>query len=418
MKYFRYFFVLVTGFFIFGLVGCAVDPEKDILAPKNEDSSTGHPIHAWLWAFDDDAGSVQVYHTVDKKAWASFPALMHPMMRTLEGGLINANLNHSIWMAKGNQIFSFTDGILDHGDHGHIVIPAVHQVLTAPGNASLVHKSRSTNGQLLAFADDARQEIVTIDNQKGTMHQIQQGSAHSAALLAGDYLITTAATSTDEKWARIIYTATGQVVGTLEIGQGAHGDAYYPAGNTAFIACSDGIYVIDVPGKSLKKKIAYTQPGRTNFFYHAPESNLAVGLHKTESGVSDRFLILDLANESLDYITIPNSRLTWNMSAGQFALAREGEIVVFSDLEAAKIYHVNLTTRSVVDLDAPGVACPIAVNYNGQQVWALSGRTICRIYVPENKIEDIITVQDGSDWILVTSYKSGAELFDNENHKF
>jgi len=412
-----YFFPLLI--LLAGLLShCAVDPEDDILAPDTNGSSESHPIHSWLWAFDSEAASCQVFHTEDLQMWATFSMDMHPMMRVFEAGLINANLNHTLWMAKGNQVFAFTNGILDHGDHGHIVLPLVHQTITLPEGANLVHHSRSYNGQKVAFADDARQQIVIVNVQDGAVSTIEHGSAHSAALLAGDYLVTTAATSTDEKWAKLIYLGNGQVDATLEIGAGAHGDSYYQQANTVFIACSDGIYVIDMNTKQVKKSIPYSEPGRTNFLYHVPGKRFAVGLHKTQSETSDKFILLDLANETLDYVTIPGAQLDWNIATGLFALAREGEVAVFADKMKSKIYQIELETRSVTPLDAPAAACPIAVSYDGAQVWALAGQSVSRIYIPENQIKDTLTVPSGTDWIWVTSYKTGAELFDNDKHEF
>jgi hypothetical protein len=350
--------------------------------------------------------------------WASFTAEMHPMMRVFEAGIINTNLNYSLWMAKGNQVFAFTDGILDHEDHGHIVLPIVHQTITLPDNANLVHHGRSYNGQKVAFADDAQQQVVVFNVQDGAVTTIGHGSAHSAAVLAGDYVITTAATSTGEKWANLIYIASGEVDTTLEIGAGAHGDAYYYPNNTVFIACSDGIYVIDVETKQVKKTIPYTEDGRTNFLYHTQGESFAVGLHKTESGTNDKLILLDLANETLDYITISGAQLAWNISSGLFALAREGGVAVFSDESQAKIYHVTLQTQEIITLDSPDAASPVAVSFDGAHIWALSGQTVSRIYVPDNNIEDTITAPTGTDWIWVTTYKTGAELFDNETHEF
>jgi hypothetical protein len=416
-KYRQYFFLLLI--LLAGFVNhCAVDPEDDILAPEMNDPGESHPIHAWLWAFDSKAASCRVFHTLDLQMWASFSMDMHPMMRVFEAGLINANLNHSLWMAKGNQIFAFANGILDHGDHGHIVLPLVHQTITLPEGANLVHHSRSYIGQKVAFADDAQQQVVVIDVQDGAVSTIEHGSAHSAALLAGDYLVTTAATPTGEKWAKLVYLSSGQVDTTLEIGAGAHGDVFYDQANTVFIACSDGLYVIDMNAKQVKNSIPYSEPGRTNFLYHTPGKGFAVGLHKTESGTSDKFMLLDLANETLEYITIPGAQLDWNNSTGLFALAREGGVAVFADKVNSKIYHIELTTRTITTLDAPAAACPVAVSFDGTQVWALAGQNVSRIYVPENNIKDTLTVPSGTDYIWVTSYKTGAELFDNDEHVF
>ncbi len=418
MRKFKFYFIPILALLVGLLSHCAVDPEDDLLAPETKEATGNHPIHGWLWTFDAGAASCQVFHTEDLKQWKTFSMDMHPMMRVFEAGLINANLNHSLWMAQGNQIYSFTNGILDHGDHGHIVLPLVHQTITLSENANLVHHSRSYDGQQVAFADDAQQKIVIINVQDGAVTTLGHGSAHSAALLSGDYLITTADTSTGEKWAKLIYRASGEVETMLEIGAGAHGDAYYQPTNTAFIACEDGIYVIDMNLKQLKKKIPYSAAGRTNFLYHATGEPLAVGLHKTESGASDQFMLLDLANETLTYITIPDAQLDWNLTAGLFALAREGGVAVFSDKLKTKIYHVTLETQEIITLDAPAAASPVAVSYDGTHIWALSGQKVSRIYVFENQVEDILTVPEGTDWIWVSTYKTGSELFDNEKHEF
>ncbi len=397
---------------------CAVDPEDDILAPENEEPTTKHTIAGWVWAYNSDDAVCNVYHTEDMQMWASFSAEMHPMIRVFEAGLINSNLNYSQWMAKGNQIYAFTDGILDHGDHGHIVLPLEHKTITLHENANLVHNSCSSNGQMVAFADDSQQSLHLINVQDGKVTTIEQGSAHSSVILAGDYVITTAATSTGEKWAKLVYISTGEVEKTLEIGAGAHGDVYYDQNNTAFIACDDGIYVVNVDEKKVEKRIPYGEEGRTNFLYHAPGEAYAVGLHKTDSGTSDKFILLDMASETLEYITIPNAQLDWNISLGLFALAREGRVAVFSDKSKAKIYHVTLETREIITLDSPNAASPVTVSYDGTHVWVLSDQTISRIYVPANKVEDTFAVPAGTDWIRVTTYKTGAELYDNEKHEF
>jgi hypothetical protein len=285
-------------------------------------------------------------------------------------------------------------------------------------NANLVHRGRTNDGQKVAFADDAQQQVVIIDVQDGNVTTLGNGSAHSAAILTNDYIITTAATSTPEKWANFIDLVSGEIDTTLEIGTGAHGDAYYYTNNTAFIACSDGIYVIDVDMKQVKKTIAYTEEGRTNFIYHTPGESFAVGLHKADSGTSDKLMLLDLENETLEYVTIPGAELDWNISSGLFALSREGNVAVFSDKSKAKIYHVTLETKVIITLDSPEAGAPVAVDFNGNNIWALSGQTVSRIYAPDNNIEDTITVPAGTDWIWVTSYKTGAELYDNDAHEF
>lgn len=397
---------------------CAVDPEKDIITNDNNENTDIHKIHAWLWAFDSIADSLRVYHTVDHKKWASFSASMHPFMRIKRAGLINSNLNHAIWMAGGNTAYSFTDGLLDHGDHGHIVIPKIHFTVPLGEAVNAAHIGCSPDGNLVAFANDNGQDVKLINNTNGVVTTIPNGSGHSAALLTEEYVITTAATPSSEKWAKINDIASGAVVATIPIGTGAHGDAYYAAGKKAFIACTNGIYIIDVNSKTLKDSLLYTQPGRTNFLYHGTNNSIAVGLHKTDANTSDKILRLDLANEKLEYITITGATLDWKIKDGYFALSEDGKIAVMSDLNLAKIYHINLETKEIKTLDAPAAASAIATNYDGNHIWVLNGNTVSRIYVPNGKSEESFAIAEGTAWIFITSYKPNAEIFDNEKHEF
>jgi len=72
MRSYRLYLIPVLVLLAGLLSHCAVDPEDDILAPTSDISTGTHPIHGWLWAFDAETASCRVFHTQDRKAWASF----------------------------------------------------------------------------------------------------------------------------------------------------------------------------------------------------------------------------------------------------------------------------------------------------------------------------------------------------------
>lgn len=364
---------------------------------------TGHEekVLAWIWAYDGTAGTLQAYHSADGEKKAEFTASAHPMMHIIHAGPVD---EPTIWMANGGMAYAFTAGFHGHGDHAHLEIPEIYN--TVATGAGPVHTGVSPDGMTVAFANDGDQTVSVIDVAGGSVQTISHGSGHSAALLTGEYLITTAATPTAEKWANIIDISTNTVVATIETAPGAHGDAYYDVGNTAFIACGDGIYVIDVAAKSLKKSLPYTQAGRTNFLYHGEEASKAVGLHKTESGTSDKILLLDMAAEIMEYLTIPGATLDWKIKDGYFALSQDGQVAVLADLSLPNIYHVNLQTKEVTTLTAPSASAAVATNFDGSQVWVLdkSSQKVSRIHVEHNERTDEFNAASGTEWIFVTSY--------------
>lgn len=363
--------------------------------------SGAEEVYAWIWAFDGSANALHVYHSVSGEEKANFPASAHPMMHIIHAGPED---EPTIWMANQETAYAFTAGFHGHGDHAHMEIPEAYK--TIPVGKSPTHTGVSPDGMTVAFANDGDQTVSVIDVSIGTVKTISHGSGHSAAMLTGSYLITTAATSTTEKWAKIVDIPTNTVAAQIEIGTGAHGDAYYAAGNTAFIACSDGFYVVDVAGKSLKKSIPYTQPGRTNFLYHGENAGLAVGLHKTDAGTSDKILLLDLAGESLEYLTISGATLDWKIKEGHFALSQNGQVAVLADLTTPKIYWLDLQARVIRTLTASTAGAALALNYDGSQVWALDRNSlkVSQIHAEHNDIEKEFIVAAGTEWLFVTSF--------------
>ena len=376
---------------LLGPAGCGGDDGPT--APDHR-----HEAPAWVWVYHGSANALRVYHSETGALQARFTASAHPMMHIQRAG---PAAEPTIWMAGNNTAYAFTAGFHLHGDHADMQVPQVH--LTVPVGQGPVHMGAAPDGRRVAFANDGDHTVSVIDVETGTVRTVSHGSGHSAALLTGNYLLTTAATSMPEAWAKIVDIDRDQVMTTVTIGAGAHGDAYYAAGQMAFVACAGAIYVIDVPARAVTDSLQYTQPGRTNFLYHGRSSPYAVGLHRTDAGTSDRILRLDMAGRRLEYIAIPGATLDWKIMNGTFALSADGGVAVLADLQKASIYHVDLATGNITTLTAPGVAAAVATNSDGSRVWALSDGRVSRIHVDENETESAFDVDAGTDWIYVTS---------------
>jgi DNA-binding beta-propeller fold protein YncE len=379
---------------LFLLGGC------DIGTNPEDTRDHEHDAEAWLWAFDEDNGTVTIYDTHEGVAETTYTASAFPMMHCFTAG---PAMTPTLWMAKTSTVYGFTTGFdLSHGDHAHKETPETYATISVGNNP--VHMGSTPSGDTIAFSNDGDQTVSIIDvAAKSVVATITHGSGHSAALLTGDYLITHAATGSGDTWAKVIDIAKDSVLDSLTIGSGAHGDSYYEAGKKAFFACTDGLYIIDVANRTVKGSIAYTEPGRTNFLYHGHGKSLAVGLHKTDAGTSDKLLLLDMQNETLEYITMSGAVVPWNISTDQFSLSADGSVAVISDNTASKIYHVTLATKTVKTLTAPAAGCAVATNADGSIVWALNGRTVSMIHAEENDVEDTFSVSAETDWIYVTS---------------
>ena len=386
--------LLLSSMLLFLFGGCGND--------SNPVDTHGHEheVEAWLWAFDDDNGTVTISDTHDGVAETTYTASAHMMMHCFTAG---PAMTPTLWMAKGSTAYGFSTGFdLSHGDHAHKETPESYATITV--GTSTVHMGSTPSGDTVAFANDGDQTVSIIDvAAKSVVATVSHGSGHSSALLTGDYLITTAATGSGDTWAKVIDTAKDSVLDSLTIGSGAHGDAYYAAGKKAFIACADGLYIIDIANRTVKGSIAYTESGRSNFLYHGHANPLAVGLHKTDAGTSDKLLLLDMQNETLEYITISGAVVPWNISTGQFSLSADGSVAVISDNTASKIYHITLATKTVNTLTAPAAGSAVATNADGSVVWALNGGTVSMIHAEDNEIEDTFSVSAETDWIYVTS---------------
>jgi len=381
---------------LLALGGCGEDPSG-----TGDDHQHDHEVNAWLWAFDDDAQSATIYDAHEGVAETTFTAAAFAMMHCFTAG---PSMEPTVWMAKTNTAYAFTAGFdLSHGDHAHMETPAVYAMIPVGNNP--VHMGRSPSGDTVAFANDDDGTISIIDvASKQVVATVSHGSGHSAALLiGGGRIITTPATGSGETWAKIVDIAADSVLDSLTIGAGAHGDAFYAASGKAFIACTDGIHVIDIANRQVSGSVPYADSGRTNFLYHGHESSIAVGLHKTTAGTSDKLLLLHMDSETLEYLSISGATLNWNIRDGHFALSDDGSTAVIADLQGSSIYHVDLATKTVTTLQAPAAGCAVAVDARGETVWALNGATVTTIDAAENLAVGVISVSSDVDWIFATS---------------
>ncbi len=364
--------------------GCTTDSNPVTTEDKNKVAGT------WLWAFNDDDDEVLIYEAFSGVERASYSASSHMHMHALAAGPSDAP---TVWMASGTTAYAFTAGSADK-------IPKPYATLEVGENP--VHIGHTPDGMFVAFANDISQTISVIDvDQKEVIQTVTHASGHSSALLTGEYVITTAATGSGDTWAKIVKVENDSLVDSLTIGNGAHGDAYYAAIGRGFVACAGAIYAIDVAKREVVDSMPYTEEGRTSFMYYGHSSSVAVGLHNFED--SDKLMLIDMANNGLEYLTLQGSVLPRNITAGQFALTGDGHRAVIADLAQPRIFVVSTETGSVITLDAPAEGAAVAVNADASTVWAKSGKTISVIDVASNSVTHTFDIDEGTDWIYITS---------------
>jgi DNA-binding beta-propeller fold protein YncE len=231
------------------------------------------------------------------------------------------------------------------------------------------------------------------------------------------------ATHPSENWARIIDPLANTVLAEMPIGGHAHGDAYNAATGRAFVACDEGIDVIDTVSMMKTARLPYPAAGRSSFLYHSGETPTAVGLHNLsadgERQETDSFLLIDMANEAVEAISIPGASLDWSSRDGHFALSKDGRTAVFSDLNASRIYVVDVDPasdafRSVRTIQAPAPGVAVGVGERGAHLFVLSGTMVYPVDLDHGEVNmaDAFAVKEGTDWIYVTSF-SGEILDDS-----
>jgi hypothetical protein len=398
--------------------GCSSDSSSPI---GSDDRGTEFqaPL-AWVWGYDADTETFTAYHSRDDKR-ATFAANIHSHMQIMYAP---SDPQHTIWMGSGHQALAFTAGFTPHGDHGHMETPEKH-VATSEVHGC-VHMGVSHDGETVAFANDENETFTVIDTETGTVSTVNHGSPHSSALITdGGQLV---GVHMQENWARIIDPLTDSVLEEISIGSLAHGDAYHSATDRAFIACAEGIEVIDTVSMAKTKRLDYPDPAtvRTYILYHADENPVAVGpAYNTadgEAAETDSFFLLHMTDETLETLTIPGATLDWSKSNGLVDLSKDGRTAVFSDVNAALLYVVDVdpssdTYRSVTTITTPAAGDAVAVGATAEHLFILSGTTVYPVDLDAAAVDmdGAFTVNDGTDWIYVTSFSG--ELIDESVDK-
>lgn len=405
------------------VAGCSDDSDAIGQVADNghdHDHDHGEGIPAWIWGYDADSGILTAYHSGGGRKRATFAAHVHPMIKI---AYAPSDSRPTLWMASGHMAQAFTSGFYPHMDHGHMATPEKHAALSEVHNPA--HLSVSPDGGKVIFANDENSALTVADAASGDVDAvISHGSPHSAALMTNGGLLVT--THMGENWAKVVEVPTDKVLKTIDIGSGAHGDAHYPPTDQAFIACVEGIEVIDPASMMKVRRLDYPTDGRTSFLYHGGDNPVAVGLHNLmvdgERRETDKILLLDMENETLESLAIPGASLDWSSRDGRFALSKDGKTAVLSDLNASNLYLVDIDPasenyRSVTTIPAPEPGVAVGVGAVGDHLFLLSGGMVYPVDTMERQVmtEDGFSVKAGTDWIYVTSFSG--EIIDESVDK-
>jgi hypothetical protein len=401
------------------LAGCAVDPLEDMPTSSPQDPLTENPelVHAWLWAYSSTDDSIHVFHTVDKERWESFALPMDRSMGFATAGLIGGGIYPTIWTADGPRVTAFTNGILDHGDHGHIVHPKAHVRIDLEQGFTVVCRSVAPDKDNVVFAAlapmgaDTVGQILTVRTSDGDTAMIGDGRPATVLVNAGDRVLTVGGGGPG----RIIRVADNSLLATVVLDTPVTSGVYHAPSRTAFVACRTGIDMIDMESCAHGGSIPYGgSHGITELRSHA-DTGLALGLCAAES---DGVFALDLAARALSRIDIDGATLADGMAEGAVALSGDGATAVLSDPAAPILYRVYLRDGTVERTDAPAAACPVACDWDGSRVWALEGTTAYQVSFARGGIVDSIALPAHTDWIMVTSFRDNGALFDSNDHTF
>jgi hypothetical protein len=137
---------------------------------------------------------------------------------------------------------------------------------------------------------------------------------------------------------------------------------------------------------------------------------------------TDKILLLDMENETIESLAIPGASLDWSSRDGHFAMSKDGKAAVLSDLNASNLYLVDIDPasenyRSVTTIPAPEPGVAVGVGAEGDHLFILSGGMVYPVDTVERQVrtEDGFPVKAGTDWIYVTSFSG--EIIDESVDK-
>jgi len=388
------------------LGGCSDEDDK-VLGPV--DSEAEEDLNTWIWALDDETGTLWVHDADTGDLEATFDGESHPMMRQAFAG---PDAEPTVWMGREGSAYAYTRGFHPHGDHAHMEIPeALGTIATGPGN---VHQGVDEDGDHVCYANDEDGSFTLIDVEARTARTVHHGSGHSAAFHSHGLLV---ATDMHNKWARVIDADADTVIHEVAIDTLAHGDAFHHDSKSLFIATLNGFEVLDVEGGTLGTMIPYPIAGRVNFLYHSGDGPVALGLHRAE-GDTDKIILLDMAARTAEALAVDGASLAWNISGGNFALSEDGKMVVATDLELPRAYAIcidaeNATCyRAVLPVTVPASDMACALNYSGDHIWVMekSTGTVSCYHPDEGELHNTWAVDAAADYIFATSLPPGSEV--------
>jgi len=405
------------------LGGCAVSPLEDRNPVQADNDMTANPeaIRAWLWTYSAQTDSLCVYHTIDKQCWESFQLDLKPGNGIYRGGLVGGGIYPTLWFWNDNTVASLTNGILDHGDHGHIVHPVRHVEMVWENGFLIADMSVTPAGERIIICGAGQSwprdsgQIVSINYLTGdtALYPVQSRITY---VVAGIDRIVVG--NDQSRIARIISLQDGSTISTISTDSLVADGLYHAATKTAFLAGSEGVDVVDMQSGRIAETIAYAGNESITRIIGAPGSDFALALIDANGGVTDFITVLDMRNRTMNRYSVTNASLAQSLSAGTITLSDDGSKAILVDEARTLLYRVTLANGMVEQAVSPDTGCPVACNWDGTRVWALARNMAYQISFENDAIVDSIVVQAEANWILVTSFSDNSALFDSNDHTF
>ncbi|HSQ41531.1 MAG TPA: hypothetical protein VLM37_04540 [Fibrobacteraceae bacterium] len=411
-KVWLFFLVLLVA----GLCSCAVSPLEDQDASSSSSSSAENPelIKAWVWAVDTIEDSLWAIHTVDKEIWERFSFDFRLENGWTEGGLVGGGIYPTWWTFNPQSIVAYTSGILDHGDHGHIVHPELHVSLEVTVDDSVVDlmaaPKKKTLAAALVHADGASGQIIFVGYNDGDTTEAEIPFAPQNLALSDSTLLIR---SGDSLYAYAYPAMDLRTTLALDSCLDLHYDS---AGHGFYAACMDGVYRMDADSLNLTL-LADSKPegGAIQRLLGAPGSGLALGI----AGCGSSGLVV--LNTRTASAQVLESEGAFFPGAGQMGLvdiSDDGSIALLADTAKPVLYKLNLATQEIQSLEITAVPLGVALNYDGSRAWMLQPGMVYQVSFDSSRVVDSLEVSTGVTGIYISSYSDNSALYDSDDHTF
>lgn len=413
--------ILIIIAVMFG--GCAVDPLEDRSPVQTQKDTTANPeaIRAWLWTYSTQVDSLCAYHTIDKQCWESFHLDQNPGNGIYRGGFVGGGIYPTLWFRNSNTVVALTNGILDHGDHGHIVHPSRHVEIDLGSGFLIADMSVTPDGGKIIIGGAGQSwpqdsgYVVSINYLTGDTVSYPVQSRITYVVACNNRIVVGNGQS---RTARITSLENGSTISILSTDTLVADGVYHASTNTAFLAGGNRIDVVDMQSGSTAETIAYAGNKSIARIVSVPGSDYALALIDTEGETTDFITVLDMRNRALNRHSVAGASLDRSLAAGTVTLSEDGTKAILADEAKALLYRVTLADGTVEQAVSPDTGCPVACNWDGTRVWALAGNSGYQVSFENNAIIDSITVPEGASWIMITSFRDNSALFDSNDHTF